>query len=117
MRMVLALALMTGAAKAETDCLAAGAGPCTAAADTAVAIQNDLPEDVPHMRLMFAIAGGRSVVVGAVPALGGAMPDPADTAAYLCRHATARAYVDGGGRIEVLLHDKTLLDLTTCEAP
>ena len=117
MRMLMSLALMTHTAVAQTDCLAAGAGPCTAATDTAVAIQNHLPLDLRQMRLMFAIAGGRSVMVGAMPMVGGPSPVPADAAAYFCGQPVARAYLDGGGRIEVLIGDATFLDLTTCEAP
>ena len=115
--MVLALSLMTTAAAAQTDCLAAGAGACTAAADAAVALQDGLPQDLGRVRLMFAIAGGRSVVVGALAPADGTAPEAMPARDYLCHHAASRSYLDGGGRIEVLVGGTTLLDLTTCEAP
>jgi hypothetical protein len=114
MRMLLSLALMTSAATGQDGCPQTGSGTCSAATEVAVAIQNDLPLDLRQMRLMFAIAGGRSVVVGAMPMFGGPADVPADAAAYFCGHPVARAYLDGGGRIEVLMGDRTLLDLTTC---
>lgn len=91
---------------------AAPEAAATLASDLA---RNAFPADLRQMRLMTAVSAGTDVVIIAQPAIGGALPDPADATAFLCDRRAVPAFLDQGGTIRVLMVDKPFLTLSTCE--
>lgn len=116
MRTLLALALTTGAATAQASCPTGMAELCLVAADAAAAVSADLPKDIRQMEVLRATALDTTVLVEVTPFIGGPYPEQTDAARFLCGYPAARALLERGGRVDVLMDNRPFLGLTTCEA-
>ena len=110
-------AVLSGPALAACPTDETVGGVCKPAADLARELARGMPVDVGRLRLEFPVATVEGLMIIGQAAVGGALPDPADAAAYLCANEAARTFVLSGGMIEVRLLDTPFFRVSTCEAP